>query len=140
MLHHLAKCCQPVPGEEIIGVVTRGSGIAVHRFDCGNLQRIEEERRMAVDWAKERTTTYPAGLQIECLDRVGIAGDILKKVSDHKVNLKDLRVDTHRDKKTATILLLLDVVDIDQLNRVSQAISQISDVIRVHRKDVRRRS
>ena len=140
LLHHLAKCCQPVPGEEIIGVVTRGSGIAVHRFDCGNLQRIEEERRMAVDWAKERTTTYPAGLQIECLDRVGIAGDILKKVSDHKVNLKDLRVDTHRDKKTATILLLLDVVDIDQLNRVSQAISQISDVIRVHRKDVRRRS
>ena len=140
LLHHLAKCCQPVPGEEIVGVVTRGSGIAVHRFDCGNLQRIEEERRMAVDWAKERTTTYPAGLQIECLDRVGIAGDILKKVSDHKVNLKDLRVDTHRDKKTATILLLLDVVDIEQLNRVSQAISQISDVIRVHRKDVRRRS
>jgi RelA/SpoT family (p)ppGpp synthetase len=139
LLHHLAKCCQPVPGEEIIGVVTRGSGIAVHRSDCGNLSRIEEERRMAVDWAKERTTTYPAALQIDCLDRVGIAGDILKKVSDHKVNLKDLRVDTHREKKTATIFLLLDVVDIEQLARVSQAISQISDVIRVHRRDHRKR-
>ena len=99
LLHHLAKCCQPVPGEEILGVVTRGSGIAVHRVDCNNLSKIDEERRMAVDWSKERHTSYPAGLQVECLDRVGIAGDILKKVSDNKVNLKDLKVETHRDKK-----------------------------------------
>lgn len=140
LLHHLAKCCQPVPGEPIVGVVTRGSGIAVHRIDCNNLLKIEESRRMAVDWSKDRNANYPAGLQVECLDRVGIAGDILKKVSDHKVNLRDLRVETHRDKKTATIFLLLDVNDIDQLARVSQAISQISDVIRVFRRDHRRRN
>lgn len=139
LLHHLAKCCQPVPGEPIVGVVTRGSGIAVHRIDCNNLLIIEENRRMAVDWSKDRNANYPAGLQVECLDRVGIAGDILKKVSDHKVNLRDLRVETHRDKKTATIFLILDVLDIDQLARVSQAISQISDVIRVHRRDHRKR-
>ncbi|MBS1997780.1 MAG: bifunctional (p)ppGpp synthetase/guanosine-3',5'-bis(diphosphate) 3'-pyrophosphohydrolase [Cyanobacteria bacterium SZAS LIN-2] len=139
LLHHLAKCCQPVPGEEIVGVVTRGSGIAVHRSDCNNLSKIDEDRRMEVDWSKERHTSYPAGLQVECLDRVGIAGDILKKVSDNKVNLKDLKVETHRDKKTATIFLIVDVLDIDQLARVSQAISQISDVIRVHRKDHRKR-
>ena len=140
LLHHLAKCCQPVPGEEILGVVTRGSGIAVHRSDCNNLSKIDEDRRMAVDWSKERHTSYPAGLQVECLDRVGIAGDILKKVSDNKVNLKDLKVETHRDKKTATIFLIVDVLDIEQLARVSQAISQISDVIRVHRKDHRKKS
>jgi (p)ppGpp synthase/HD superfamily hydrolase len=140
LLHHLAKCCQPVPGEEILGVVTRGSGIAVHRSDCTQLSKVEAERRMAVDWSIERNTHYPAGLQVECLDRVGIAGDILKKVSDHKVNLRDLRVETHRDKKTATIFLILDVLDIEQLARVSQAISQISDVIRVHRKDHRKRT
>lgn len=140
LLHHLAKCCQPVPGEEIVGVVTRGSGIAVHRSDCTQLSRVEDERRMAVDWSIERNTHYPAGLQVDCLDRVGIAGDILKKVSDHKVNLRDLRVETHRDKKMATIFLLLDVLDIEQLARVSQAISQISDVIRVHRRDHRKRT
>lgn len=140
LLHHLAKCCQPVPGEPIVGVVTRGSGIAVHRIDCNNLLKIDGNRRMAVDWSKERNTSYPAGLQVECLDRVGIASDILKKVSDHKVDLRDLRVETHRDKKTATIFLLLNVNDIDQLARVSQAISQISDVIRVYRKDHRKRS
>jgi len=95
---------------------------------------------MNVDWSQERNSAYPAGLQIECLDRVGIAGDILKKVSDNKINLKDLRVETHKDKKTATIYLILDVLDIDQLTKVSQSISQISDVIRVQRRDHRKKT
>lgn len=139
LLHHLAKCCQPVPGEEILGVVTRGSGIAVHRSDCANILKVDKERRMSVDWSQERTASYPAGLQVEVLDRVGIAGDILKKVSDNKINLRDLRVETHKEKKTATINLIVDVNDIGQLTKVSQSISQISDVLRVQRKDHRKR-
>jgi GTP diphosphokinase / guanosine-3',5'-bis(diphosphate) 3'-diphosphatase len=140
LMHHLAKCCQPVPGEDILGVVTRGSGIAVHRNDCNNLLKVDAERRMAVDWSQERSSAYPAALQVECLDRVGIAGDILKKVSDNKINLRDLRVETHRDKKTATINIILDVLDVDQLTKVSQSISQISDVLRVQRRDHRKKS
>jgi RelA/SpoT family (p)ppGpp synthetase len=140
LLHHLAKCCQPVPGEEIIGVVTRGSGIAVHRHDCSNLSKASAERVMAVDWSTERNTTYPAMVKIECIDRVGIAGDILKKVSDHRVNLRDLRIETNKDKKTASIILMLEVVDVDQLQKISQAISQISDVIRVHRTDHKKKA
>jgi predicted amino acid-binding ACT domain protein len=101
---------------------------------------VDIDRRMAVDWSQERNSAYPAGLQIECLDRVGIAGDILKKVSDNKINIKDLRVETHKDKKTATIYLILDVVGIEQLVKVSQAISQISDVIRVQRRDHRKKT
>jgi RelA/SpoT family (p)ppGpp synthetase len=139
LMHHLAKCCSPVPGEEIVGVVTRGSGIAVHRSDCNNLLKIEAERHMPVDWSQERNNTYPASLKVECIDRVGIAGDILKKISDYKINLKDLRVETHKDSKTATIHLILDVLDIDQLTRISQAISQISDVLLVQRRDHRKR-
>jgi GTP pyrophosphokinase len=139
LLHHLAKCCQPVPGEDIEGVVTRGSGIAVHRKDCQNLLKADGERRMSVDWAQERQTTYPAGLQIETIDRVGVAGDVLKKISDLKINLKDLRVETSSEKKIATINVIIDVVDINQLNKVSQAISQISDVMRVRRRDHRRK-
>lgn len=140
LMHHLAKCCSPVPGEEIVGVVTRGSGIAVHRSDCVNLLKIDAERHMAVDWSAERNNTYPASLRVECLDRVGIAGDILKKISDYKINLKDLRVETHKDTKTATIHLILDVLDIDQLTKISQAISQISDVLLVQRRDHRKRN
>jgi len=139
LMHHLAKCCSPVPGEEILGVVTRGSGIAVHRKDCSNLMKVDAERHMAVDWSQERNSTYPASLKVECIDRVGIAGDILKKISDNKINLRDLRVETHRDTKTATISLILEVLDVDQLTRISQAISQISDVLLVQRRDHRRR-
>ena len=140
LLHHLAKCCQPVPGESILGVVSRGSGIAVHRSDCANILKVDEDRRMSVDWSIERNSAYPAALQCEVLDRMGIAGDILKKVSDNKINLRDLRVETHKEKKTATINLIIDVLDIDQLTRVSQSISQISDVLRVQRKDHRKRT
>ncbi len=137
LLHHLAKCCQPVPGEEIEGVVTRGSGIAVHRKDCINLAKTDRERRMSVDWSVERQTSYPAALMVECIDRVGVAGDVLKKVYDHKINLKDLRVETNSEKKIAVISLIIDVVDINQLNKVTQAISQMSDVMRIQRKDHR---
>jgi RelA/SpoT family (p)ppGpp synthetase len=140
LMHHLAKCCQPVPGEEILGVVTRGSGIAVHRSDCPNLLKVDANRHMAVDWTQERHTTYPAALKVECIDRVGIANDILKKIADSKINLKDLRVETHKENKTATINLILDIVDIEQLTKVGQSISQISDVLRVQRQDHRKRS
>jgi GTP diphosphokinase / guanosine-3',5'-bis(diphosphate) 3'-diphosphatase len=139
LMHHLAKCCQPVPGEDIEGVVTRGSGIAVHRNDCVSLLKVDPGRRMIVDWSKDDQSTYPAGLQVECLDRVGIANDILKKVSDHNVNLENLRVETHKQTKTATISLVLEVTGIDQLTRIFQSISQISDVMRVKRKDHRRK-
>lgn len=140
LLHHLAKCCQPVPGEEIIGVVTRGSGIAVHKSDCVNLLKADAGRRMAIDWSQERTSAYPASLLIECLDRVGIAGDILKKVSDLKINLRDLRVETNKENKTASIHLIMDVTDIGQLTKISQSIAQISDILRIQRKDHRKKN
>jgi RelA/SpoT family (p)ppGpp synthetase len=140
LMHYLAKCCSPVPGEEIVGVVTRGSGIAVHRKDCSNLLTVARDRQMPVDWATDRQNAYPATVQIECIDRVGIAGDILKKVSDSKINLRDLRVETHKEDRTATIYLILDVADIEQLNRVCTAISQISDILRVQRQDHRKKT
>ena len=94
---------------------------------------------MTVDWSTERSSTYPACVRIDCLDRVGIAADILKKVSDNRVNLRDLKVETNKERKTASIVLIVEVIDIDQLQKVSQAISQISDVIRVHRPDHRKK-
>jgi RelA/SpoT family (p)ppGpp synthetase len=139
LLHHLAQCCSPVPGEEIIGVVTRGSGIAVHRADCLNLVRVEKGRQMQLTWGKADSSKYPAYLVVECLDRVGIAGDILKKISDNNINLSDLRVETHSQKKTATIHLIIEVVDINQLHHISRAIGQIADVLRVQRHTNRKR-
>ncbi len=137
LLHHLAKCCQPVPGEEIEGVVTRGSGIAVHRKDCINLAKADKERHISIDWAEGTQSTYPAYLQIDTLDRVGIAGDVLKKISDSKIDLRDLRVETNSERHTAIISVVIEVSNIEQLNRLSQSIKGISDVIKVRRKDHR---
>lgn len=138
LLHHLAQCCSPVPGEDILGVVTRGSGIAVHRSDCANLLRVEKDRQMELAWGKEEVSKYPAYLLVETIDRVGIAGDILKKISDNNINLSDLRVETHAQKKTATIHLIVEVNDINQLQHISRSISQIADVLRVTRQNHRK--
>lgn len=140
LMHYLAKCCSPVPGEEIVGIVTRGSGIAVHRADCSNLLSIDKNRLMQVDWSGAGQSAYPTTIQVECLDRMGIAGDLLKKISDSKINLRDLRVETHREDRTATIYLILEVSDIDQLNKVCTAIGQMGDVLRVQRQDHRKKT
>lgn len=134
LMHHLAKCCNPVPGEMIGGAVGAGSGITVHRNDCANLLRVDEGRRMELSWGASEAGSYPTYLLVECIDRVGIAKDIIGKVSDNKINLSDLRVETHPQKKTATIHLILDVKDIQQLEDISKKIEAISDVLRVQRQ------
>ncbi len=140
LMHNLAQCCSPVPGEHIAGVVTRGSGITVHRTDCANLFKVEKERQMELTWSDGEQGKYPAYLVIECIDRVGIAGDVLKKISDNKINLSDLRVETHPHKKTATIHLIIEVCNIAQLQHVTTSIGQISDVIHVQRQNHRKKS
>jgi GTP diphosphokinase / guanosine-3',5'-bis(diphosphate) 3'-diphosphatase len=138
LMHHLAQCCNPVPGDSIAGVVTRGSGITVHRTDCVNLSKVEKDRHMELTWPDSEESHYPAYLVVECLDRVGIARDILQKILDNKINLSDLRVETHPSKSTATIHLIVDVRGIQQLDLLSAAIKNISDVHTVQRQNHRR--
>jgi (p)ppGpp synthase/HD superfamily hydrolase len=136
LMHHLAQCCNPVPGEKIAGVVTRGSGITVHRSNCANLMKVEKDRHMELAWSDAEESNYPAYLVVECNDRVGIARDILQRISDNKINLRDLRVETHPQKTPATakIHLIVEVKDIDQLNLISEKITSIADVLNVQRQ------
>jgi RelA/SpoT family (p)ppGpp synthetase len=145
LMHHRAQCCNPVPGEQIAGVVGRGSGITVHRTDCVNLAKVEKERQMELTWGNEPAVEakgdhYPAYLVVECIDRVGIARDILQKISDSKINLSDLRVETHPKQNSATIHLIVEVRDIKQLESIAAAIKNISDVHTVQRQNHRRKS
>jgi RelA/SpoT family (p)ppGpp synthetase len=140
LMHHLALCCNPVPGENIAGVVTSGNGITVHRADCANLFKVDKNRHMELTWSDNEETKYPAYLVVECIDRVGIARDILQKISDNKINLSDLRVETHPQKKTATIHLIVEVRDIAQLQHISTSVGQIADVLHVQRQNYRKRS
>ncbi|BAZ06957.1 RelA/SpoT family protein [Calothrix sp. NIES-3974] len=137
MVYHLAGCCTPIPGEKIIGVVTRGRGITIHRQGCHNLEHVECDRLVPVTWnenasTNERLPTYPVNVQIEVLDRVGVLMDILSRLRDQGINV------THANVKTAVnqparIDLGLEIRDRKQLEQVFVQIKKMSDILNIRR-------
>ena len=138
LLYNLAGCCNPVPGEPIIGVVTLGSrGISIHRQGCHNTDNIPGDRLIPVSWntndsKSTRPQTYPVQVQIEVFDRVGVLKDILSRLSDYNINVRSAQVKTYPGQ-TAVINLGIDVLDHDQLERIFTQIRKMSDVLKLHR-------
>ncbi len=136
LLHHIASCCKPLPGEPIIGVVTQGSnrGISIHHQECINLKQIPADRLVPIRWSdqQEKTTTYPVDIEVTAIDRVGVMKDILARVADNKVNVRQASVDT-APGKAAVIKLRIDIFDREQYERICAQIQKMSDVISVRR-------
>ncbi len=136
LLHHLAGCCSPIPGEPIIGIVTRNSGISVHRQGCVNVEQMDGNRLLPISWntqvTKEKPRTYPVSVQLEVLDRVGVLKDVLSRLTDHRVNVRSANVITHY-AKPALIDLSIEVSDKPQLERCFAQIKQMSDVLNIRR-------
>jgi GTP pyrophosphokinase len=138
LVYHMAGCCTPVPGEPIIGVVTRNSrGISIHRQGCPNVVQIPGDRLVPVSWnhAEQdsgRPKTYPVGIQIEVIDRVGVLKDILSRLTDNAINVRNAQVKTFPDQ-TALIDLGIDIRDHEQLERTFSQIRKLSDVINLRR-------
>ena len=137
MLHHIAGCCKPLPGESIIGAVTLSSrGISIHAQGCQNVDKIPGERIIPVSWnnggEKGKQFTYPVDIQIEAMDRVGVFKDILARLSDRGINVCNAGVKTGRNKP-ALISLSLDIQDRQQLEYVFQSIRSMSDVLNIRR-------
>jgi GTP diphosphokinase / guanosine-3',5'-bis(diphosphate) 3'-diphosphatase len=138
LLHSLAGCCNPVPGEPIIGVVTLGSrGISIHRQGCHNTDNIPGDRLIPVRWNADNATnsrphTYPVQIYIEVFDRVGVLKDILSRLSDYNINVRSAQVKTFPGQ-TAVINLGIDIVDHDQLERIFVQIRKMSDVLEIRR-------
>ena len=137
LVYHIAGCCNPLPGESIIGVVTRGSkGISIHRQGCQNVENVPGERLVPVSWnpsnGKERPQTYPVNIQIEVIDRVGVLKDILARLSDQNINVRKAEVKTSYGKP-AFIHLCIDVRDRQQLENCCQKIRQMSDILNLYR-------
>jgi GTP diphosphokinase / guanosine-3',5'-bis(diphosphate) 3'-diphosphatase len=136
LLHHLAGCCSPIPGEPIIGVVTRNSGISVHRQGCVNVEQMDGNRLLPISWntqvTKEKPRTYPVSIQLEVLDRVGVLKDVLFRLSDNRINVRSANVITHY-AKPAIIDLSIEVSDKSQLERCFAQIKQMSDVLNIRR-------
>jgi GTP diphosphokinase / guanosine-3',5'-bis(diphosphate) 3'-diphosphatase len=137
LVHHLAGCCTPIPGEAIIGVVTRGRGISIHRQGCHNLEGVECDRLVPVRWNRAaeyrgRPLTYPVNIQIEALDRVGVLKDILSRLSDHGINVHHAQVKTAIGQP-ALIDLGVEISDRVQLEQVFTQIKKMSDIINIRR-------
>lgn len=138
LLYHLAGCCTPVPGEAILGVVTRGSrGISIHRQGCANVEQVPGDRLVPVTWNVMneecgRPQTYPVDIQIEVIDRVGVLKDILSRLTDNTINVRNAQVKTFPDQ-TAIIDLGIDIRDHEQLERTFAQIKKLSDVLNLRR-------
>lgn len=131
--HRLAQCCNPLPGDPIIGVVTfLKRDIAIHNQHCPNVAGISGERLLPVRWnqdmLKAKGQTYTVDLQLEVIDRVGVLKDVLMRLSDRGINVRNAQVRTFANR-TAVIDLGIDVKDKQQLNQVMTQLKQMSDVL-----------
>jgi guanosine-3',5'-bis(diphosphate) 3'-pyrophosphohydrolase len=128
-----AKCCNPIPGDDIVGYVTRGRGVAVHAKSCPNVENLlyQAERRIDVEWVGGAATNYPVSLLIRAQDRPGMLADITSVISETGSNIRTL--ESHPDDLHARIDLILEIGDRKQLERIMANIRKISGVFGVER-------
>ena len=131
----LARCCTPVPGDNIIGFVTRGSGVSVHREDCKNVAqlKLEPERIMEVSWAASSKSIFLVQIQIEALDRSGLLSDVTRVLSEHHVNILSASVSTRSDRVALSrfVFEMGDAATLDHLLNAVRRIEAVYDVYRV---------
>lgn len=135
ILVKLAKCCTPVPGDEIVGFVTRGSGVSVHRTDCVNVKSLlaEPDRIIDVQWAPTSSSLFLVQIQIEALDRSGLLSDVTRVLSEHHVNILSATVSTSSDRLALSrfVFEMGDTVHLDRLLNAVRRIDAVYDVYRV---------
>jgi guanosine-3',5'-bis(diphosphate) 3'-pyrophosphohydrolase len=133
LLVYRAACCNPIPGDEIVGYVTRGRGVAVHHAACPNVQNLlyEVERRIPVEWASAATETYPVQLEIHTEDRPGILAGITAAISGAGSNIRSLESSTEDIR--GIIRVSLDIADRKQLERILASIRKLSGIFDVQR-------
>jgi GTP pyrophosphokinase len=131
LLTAFARCCNPAPGDQIVGYITRGRGATIHRQDCPNILRMtDRERIVKVSWG-EPVTTYPVSVQIKAYDRQGLMGDIYNILFNENINLLDINLKVSHN--LATIYLVVEIGDITQLSRILTRIENLPNVMEAHR-------
>ena len=136
LLTTMANCCKPVPGDEIVGFITQGKGVTIHRKDCSNIINLDDEKQrrlIEVEWGEAEVQTYPVTLLIEALDRQGLLSDITRTLADEKVNVTAINTLSDKNRQTARMAVTIETRDLQQLNRVMDKISQLPNVTDVMR-------
>jgi GTP pyrophosphokinase len=133
LLTRMAPCCTPVPGDSIVGYITRGKGITVHRADCSNVVNVRDpERVVSVSWGREHQE-YPVKIRVEALDRAGLLRDIASVVADLNLSMSAANVVTSSDH-TADIIITVGVQSVAQLSSLLQRFQGVRDVVDVYRE------
>jgi GTP diphosphokinase / guanosine-3',5'-bis(diphosphate) 3'-diphosphatase len=134
ILVKLARCCTPVPGDPIVGFVTRGTGVSVHREDCTNIGSLtaNPDRMIEVEWAATKGSVFLVHIQIEALDRPGLLSDVTRVLSEHHVNILSATVNTS-DSHLAISRFVFEMGDVTHLDRVLNAVRRIDAVYDVYR-------
>jgi len=132
VLYHIAKCCMPVPGDDIIGFITRGKGISVHRKDCENIKHLEKERLIEVFWTSDGSSKVQTKISLECLDKAGILATITGLLSANNVNITAVKANSTADKR-AFIEFTIEVKDRNHLSDIINKINQIPEVLLIKR-------
>ena len=140
LLVYRARCCNPIRGEEIVGYVTRGKGVAVHARSCPNVQNLlyESDRRIAVEWSRVgdqsagRPQRYPVKITVSCDDRAGILKEVIAVISDDNANISGVDI-RHDENGEAIIELIAEAEDVGHLNRMVLGLRRVSGVRAVHR-------
>lgn len=133
----LSKCCNPLPGDEIIGYITRGRGVSVHRKDCVNIKDLfkEENRIIDVAWEKEQQASYDVNLTVLANDRLGLLADIMNVLSNTKANLVEINGKTGKNR-IALIDITIEIKNLDELNNILKSIRKVDSVYEVKRRRI----
>jgi GTP pyrophosphokinase len=133
----MARCCHPVPHDPIVGYITRGRGVSIHRRDCANILRLQGDdldRLIEVEWGRESELGYITDISVEAYDRPGLLRDITAVLANEKINLNGVSTTTDERDGIARMSLSLEITDIAQLSRVLTQISRLPNVVKAQRK------
>lgn len=128
----MARCCTPVPGDEIVGFITRGDGVSVHRSDCKNVKSLRTERIVEVDWSEDSRGVFMVQIQVEALDRSGLLSDVTRVLTENHVNILSATVSTGRDR-VALSRFVFEMADPSHLDHLLNQVRRIDNVYDVYR-------
>ena len=138
LLTKIARCCKPVPGDSIIGFITHGYGVSIHRSDCHNVLRTiaeQPERFIEVNWGVESGERYSVDIMVQAFDRQGLLKDITMLLSNEGINVTAFNTQSHPKTNTVSMLITVELANIDTLSKVLAKISQLPNVTDIRRKN-----
>ncbi len=134
MLFHLSKCCSPVPGDKVVGFITRGRGISIHTLDCPNVadMTVDKERMVEVTWGEFKSGAHAVKIAVLTQDKPGILASVSSSISAAEANISHAEVSTGADKQ-ASLNFTIEIIDVEHLNRIIKSIASVDGVMDVRR-------